>query len=123
MIHIAVLPQVVEGSYKPYIQVLNDKIAINNGYFTFRANDPSSPSGEKVIPARFTFLYRKNDKGEWEIINHHNSVMPAAPAVLKPGYAHKAPKFPLTKAQVMQAKKEIAETTQIWMDTVTSGEY
>jgi len=115
------LLQVIEGSYKPYIQILSENIAMNNGYFTFRADDPSSPSGEKIIPARFTFLYRKTADGNWEIVNHHNSVMPTAPEALKPGYAYKGPKFNLTKAQEKVIKSEIAATTQLWIDTVTSG--
>ena len=86
--------KVVPGSYKPFVRTFGSDIATNDGYFTFRADDPSSPNGEKVIPARFTFVYRKNDKtGNWEIVNHHNSVMPSPPPTLKPGYAHTAPKF------------------------------
>ena len=112
--------QLVKGSYKPFIQVFNEKIGMNNGYFQFEANDPSSPTGKKVIPARFTFLYRKNAEGKWEIVNHHNSVMPTAPATLKAGYAHVAPEV-LTKEQITQATKEVEDTTQLWMDTVTSG--
>jgi len=81
----------IEGTYKPYVQIFNSKIAINNGYISFTANDPSAPNGKKVIPARFTFLYRKADNGEWEVISHHNSVMPSAPAGLKPGYAFIGP--------------------------------
>tara|TARA_R110000824_G_scaffold77734_4_gene196482 strand:+ start:1154 stop:1537 length:384 start_codon:yes stop_codon:yes gene_type:complete len=28
----------------------------------------------EIVPARFTFVIAKNDKGEYEIINHHSSV-------------------------------------------------
>lgn len=72
---------------------LIDDMATNDGYFTFRADDPSTPQGEKLIPARFTFVYRKNGQGQWEIVTHHNSVVPTAPPGLKPGYAHLPPKF------------------------------
>ena len=85
--------KVIPGSYKPFIRTFGDDVATNDGYFTFRADDPSQPNGEKKIPARFTFVYRKNDKCEWEIINHHNSVMPTPPPALKPGYACLGPKF------------------------------
>jgi len=115
--------QLVEGSYKAHIQVFNDKIAMNNGYFTFRADDPSAPNGEKRIPARFTFLYQKNPAtGQWDIVNHHNSVMPTAPPGLLPGYACKGPEI-LSKEQKAQLTQEVLDTTKLWVDTVTSGAY
>ncbi len=50
-----------------------DQIAINSGVYQFE----TSISGiEQKMCARFTFVYRKDDK-DWKIIEHHSSVMPA----------------------------------------------
>jgi uncharacterized protein (TIGR02246 family) len=47
--------------------------AINSGYYTFSY----VKDGEtRTIPARYTFVYAKGDKG-WLIVDHHSSAMPA----------------------------------------------
>jgi uncharacterized protein (TIGR02246 family) len=47
--------------------------AINSGYYTFSF----VKDGEtKSIPARYTFVYVKGDKG-WLIADHHSSAVPA----------------------------------------------
>jgi uncharacterized protein (TIGR02246 family) len=47
--------------------------AINSGYYTFSY----VKDGEtKMIPARYTFVYVKGDKG-WIIADHHSSAVPA----------------------------------------------
>ena len=49
-----------------------DDVAINSGLYTFEVTD----NGQRVdVAARFTFVYRKN-AGEWQIIEHHSSVLP-----------------------------------------------
>jgi uncharacterized protein (TIGR02246 family) len=47
--------------------------AINSGYYTFSY----VKDGEtKAIPARYSFVYVKGDKG-WLIVDHHSSAVPA----------------------------------------------
>lgn len=49
------------------------KTAINTGYYTFSY----VKDGEtKTIPARYSFVYVKTDRG-WLIVDHHSSAMPA----------------------------------------------
>jgi len=31
---------------------------------------------KEVVLARFTFVWQKNQKGEWKILHHHSSLMP-----------------------------------------------
>ncbi len=48
------------------------KTAINTGYYTFSY----VKDGEtKTIPARYSFVYVKTDRG-WLIVDHHSSAMP-----------------------------------------------
>ena len=53
------------------IRIFED-VAINSGLYTFSMVDGES---RKDVPARFTFVYRKDEKG-WRIIEHHSSVLP-----------------------------------------------
>lgn len=49
--------------------------AVNAGTYTFTA----FPEGQaRAFPARYSFTYRKKD-GQWLIIEHHSSMMPAPP--------------------------------------------
>jgi uncharacterized protein (TIGR02246 family) len=58
--------------YEPMVRVYGD-IAVNSGYYTFF----HEKDGKMVnIPARYTFVYRKNQNGEWMIIDHHSSAVP-----------------------------------------------
>jgi len=53
------------------IRVYGDT-AINTGYYTFSY----VKDGEtKTIPARYSFVYVKSDRG-WLIVDHHSSAMP-----------------------------------------------
>jgi uncharacterized protein (TIGR02246 family) len=48
------------------------KTAVNSGYYTFSY----VKDGEaKSIPARYSFVYVKTDRG-WLIVDHHSSAMP-----------------------------------------------
>jgi hypothetical protein len=86
---------VVPGSYKSHIQLYGN-VAISSGYYTFQFTD-----GEvtKVVPARFTFIFERqqsddvktiDDSGSvhdylfsspyrWKIVNHHSSMIPEQP--------------------------------------------
>ncbi|MEM9242538.1 MAG: nuclear transport factor 2 family protein [Pseudomonadota bacterium] len=56
-----------------HIKVIGD-IAIANGLYNFNYKDEDD--ADQVIPARFTFVYQKNQNGQWLIINHHSSTLP-----------------------------------------------
>ena len=72
------------GSFKSVVQVFGRRrnIAISSGYYEFLK--PDGKGGITSIPARFTFAYRRQKYGnKWEIINHHSSVIPKQPRILK----------------------------------------
>lgn len=50
-------------------------MAINSGTYTFTVVRDGKPV---AIPARFSFTYRRAG-GQWLIVDHHSSGMPAAP--------------------------------------------
>lgn len=62
---------------KPYGQILEshvttvDCMAIHSGVYMF-----SFDLDGRMVPARFSFVYKKNRDGEWKIVNHHSSGMP-----------------------------------------------
>ncbi len=77
------------SDYKPYIRLYGD-IAINDGYYTVSFE---SPEGLKTVKARYVFVYKRAAAtGKWEIIDHHSSSMPTAPAGLKPATTVAPPK-------------------------------
>jgi len=56
------------------VQIFGD-IAINSGYYTLtRVVDGRTTQS----PARFSFVYQKRG-GQWLIVSHHSSAMPAPP--------------------------------------------
>jgi len=60
---------------KTVINVLDHNSAIDAGLYNFHITDPET--GEKsVAEARYTYEYEKRN-GEWKIVNHHSSVLPA----------------------------------------------
>jgi len=106
----------VDGSYKSFTQVMGDR-AINSGYFTFLI--PQRSGEVKTVPARFTFVYRKlatptADGIEWEIVNHHNSVVPEQPAALMPLVGG-------SSAPSAADIESVDKATRHWCATVTSG--
>lgn len=50
-----------------------DNVAINSGLYTFSYTDHHGKT--KAIPARFTFVYIKQNN-QWLIIKHHSSKLP-----------------------------------------------
>jgi hypothetical protein len=52
-----------------------NQLIINSGVYTFQYLLNGKPV---VIPARFSFVYKKYDD-QWLIINHHSSVLPVQP--------------------------------------------
>ncbi len=59
--------------YKPMVRVYGD-LAINTGYYTFFYEDEEGHM--RSLPARYTFVYRRDEAGEWKIVEHHSSAMP-----------------------------------------------
>lgn len=57
------------------IRVYGDT-AVNTGYYTFSFTKDGQA---KTLPARYSFTYVKQG-GEWLIVDHHSSAMPAPPA-------------------------------------------
>jgi uncharacterized protein (TIGR02246 family) len=56
------------------IRIYGD-IAIDTGYYTFSY---VKDGDAKSLPARYSFVYRNRD-GNWLIVDHHSSAMPAPP--------------------------------------------
>ncbi|NJP05065.1 MAG: SgcJ/EcaC family oxidoreductase [Chloroflexaceae bacterium] len=66
------LPNLHAFYAEPKIRIYGD-VALNTGYYTFfHERDGKMQS----VPARYTFAYKKVN-GEWKIIEHHSSAMPA----------------------------------------------
>lgn len=66
-------PTVELGQY--VVQSRGD-VATSAGTYTFTIYPGGQP---RVVPARFSFTFRRNGD-RWLILNHHSSLMPAAPA-------------------------------------------
>lgn len=58
------------------VRIFED-LAVHSGLYDFSVEEAGI---RKTIPARFTFVYRKDEFG-WRIIEHHSSVLPTAPPV------------------------------------------
>ena len=69
-----VLPGLKVAFGQQLIRVYGDA-AVNTGYYTFSY----VKDGEaKTLPARYSFTFVK-DAGNWMIVDHHSSAMPAPP--------------------------------------------
>ena len=60
--------------------VLSPTVAVYNGYYAFELKKGGTTN---VANAKFTFLYRKNDKGQWKIIVHNSGFTPEGLVVQK----------------------------------------
>ncbi len=58
--------------HNPKVRVFGE-VAVNSGYYTFFHE---ADGKMKSIPARYTFVYRRDAGGEWKIIDHHSSAVP-----------------------------------------------
>ena len=68
------LPELTVTFGERWIRVYGDA-AVNTGYYTFRYRK----NGElRSLPARYSFTFVKQG-GNWMIVDHHSSAMPAAP--------------------------------------------
>jgi uncharacterized protein (TIGR02246 family) len=75
------------------------EFAVNSGAYTFTFTRPDGKTQE--VPARFSFVYRK-EEDEWKIIEHHSSAAPAAGGLSRhlPGFTTQDNKTPREPAQV-----------------------
>lgn len=55
------------------VQVLGQDVYLHSGMYNFEVGPESN---RQVVEARFSFVWQKNDQGEWKIIHHHSSVKP-----------------------------------------------
>jgi uncharacterized protein (TIGR02246 family) len=69
-----VLPSLKVNFGEQLIRVSSDT-AVNTGYYTFSYVKDGDP---KTLPARYSFTFVK-EGGNWMIVDHHSSAMPAAP--------------------------------------------
>lgn len=57
------------------IQTLGNDCYLHSGMYNFKIG----PANDKqTVEARFSFVWKKDDQGEWKIIHHHSSVRPKA---------------------------------------------
>ena len=56
------------------VQTFGDDCYIYSGMYNFEVD---SDNGRQVVEARFTFIWEKNDRGEWKIAHHHSSLKPS----------------------------------------------
>ena len=49
---------------------------VNSGETSQNVNPGSNKSNTSVVRARYSFLYLRDERGEWKIAHHHSSVMP-----------------------------------------------
>jgi len=69
-----VLPSLKVNFGEQLIRVYGDT-GVNTGYYTFTYVKDGEP---KTLPARYSFTFVK-DGGNWMIVDHHSSAIPAAP--------------------------------------------
>jgi uncharacterized protein (TIGR02246 family) len=55
------------------VQVLSPDCYLHSGMYNFELG---SSENKQLVEARFSFVWRKNQNGEWKIIHHHSSIKP-----------------------------------------------
>ncbi|MBU1728093.1 SgcJ/EcaC family oxidoreductase [Patescibacteria group bacterium] len=55
------------------VQFTDQSHYLHSGLYDFEVDDKTARS---IVQARFTFLWGKDEKGEWKILHHHSSVLP-----------------------------------------------
>lgn len=56
---------------KEKIQIISNDHYLHSGFYNFFLLKT-----KETIKARFTFIWKKNKRGEWKIIHHHSSLLP-----------------------------------------------
>jgi hypothetical protein len=55
------------------VQTLGTDCYLHSGMYNFEVG---LDDDRQVVEARFSFVWKKNDQGEWKIVHHHSSVKP-----------------------------------------------
>jgi uncharacterized protein (TIGR02246 family) len=55
------------------VQILYTDSYLHSGLYNFEIG---STDNRQTIEARFSFVWKKNETGQWEIIHHHSSTRP-----------------------------------------------
>lgn len=55
------------------VQAINDECYLQSGKYDFELGPEDSRS---ILHARFTFLWKRNEQGDWQIAHHHSSLNP-----------------------------------------------
>lgn len=58
---------------KEVVQVLGENCYLHSGMYNFEVGPEDN---RQVAEARFSYVWEKDDKGEWKIIHHHSSLKP-----------------------------------------------
>lgn len=54
---------------------VGEKFIVHAGMYNFEV-DSKDRKNRKIVEARFTFVYERNQNNEWSIIHHHSSLKP-----------------------------------------------
>mmetsp|Transcript_9745 Transcript_9745/g.33138 ORF Transcript_9745/g.33138 Transcript_9745/m.33138 type:complete len:360 (-) Transcript_9745:229-1308(-) len=114
--------------YTPCVRMYND-IGLNAGTYTFQYE---SDTGTATVSARYSFTYLAEEGSvPYDIIEHHSSVSPTAPAALVASdmaVVDASDEDLETPPPIMSAPmseediiSDCYDATQVWIDTVTSG--
>lgn len=55
------------------VQALGDNNYLHSGMYNFEVGPDDN---RQTIEARFSFVWQKNEQGQWQIIHHHSSMKP-----------------------------------------------
>ncbi len=60
------------------VQYLSDDTYLHSGHYDFEIDnkDENTQSSRKTVHARFTYVWKKKENGEFEILHHHSSLKP-----------------------------------------------
>ena len=61
--------EIVEDEYQP----LGDDSYLHSGLYNFSVGPEDD---RQTVEARFSFVWQKDEAGEWKIIHHHSSLLP-----------------------------------------------
>lgn len=56
------------------VQTLGENCYLHSGIYNFEVD--SGEGARQIIEARFTFVWKKDERNEWKILHHHSSVRP-----------------------------------------------
>jgi hypothetical protein len=55
------------------VQTLGADCYLHSGMYNFEVGPGDN---RQVVEARFSFVWKKDDQGEWKIVHHHSSAKP-----------------------------------------------